>query len=95
MLGIAAATFGFFGAHAVVSSWVGRRAQSARALASAFYLFFFYMGSSILGSGSGLMWEFGQWHAVAIFLGFVIAVSFAIALRLRGLKPLAANLGKP
>jgi YNFM family putative membrane transporter len=95
MLGIAVATFGFFGAHAVVSSWVGRRAQSARALASAFYLFFFYLGSSVLGSGSGLMWEFGQWHAVAIFLGFVIAVSFAIALRLRGLKPLAINMGRP
>lgn len=95
MLGIALATFGFFGAHAVVSSWVGRRAQSARALASAFYLFFFYLGSSVLGSGSGLMWEFGQWHAVAIFLGFVIAVSFAIALRLRALKPLAINAGKP
>jgi YNFM family putative membrane transporter len=95
MLGIAVATFGFFGAHAVVSSWVGRRAQSARALASAFYLFFFYLGSSVLGSGSGLMWEFGQWHAVAIFLGFVVAVSFAVALKLRALKPLAINAGRP
>jgi YNFM family putative membrane transporter len=95
MLGIAVATFGFFGAHAVVSSWVGRRAQSARALASALYLFFFYMGSSVLGSGSGLMWEIGQWPAVAAFLGFVVALSFAIALRLRGLAPLPANIGRP
>jgi YNFM family putative membrane transporter len=95
MLGIAVATFGFFGAHAVVSSWVGRRAQSARALASALYLFFFYLGSSALGSGSGLMWEIGQWPAVAAFLGFVIALSLAIALRLRGLVPLAVNIGRP
>jgi YNFM family putative membrane transporter len=95
MLGIAIVTFGFFGAHAVVSSWVGRRAQSARALASAFYLFFFYMGSSVLGSGSGLMWEFGQWPAVAAFLGFITVLSLAIALRLRWLTPLPANVGKP
>jgi len=95
MLGIALATFGFFGAHAVVSSWVGRRAQSARALASALYLFFFYLGSSVLGSGSGLMWEIGQWPAVAALLGFVVALSFAIALRLRRLAPLPANIGRP
>jgi YNFM family putative membrane transporter len=95
MLGIAIVTFGFFGAHAVVSSWVGRRAQSARALASAFYLFFFYMGSSVLGSGSGLMWEFGQWPAVAAFLGFITVLSLAITLRLRWLTPLPANVGKP
>jgi YNFM family putative membrane transporter len=95
MLGIALATFGFFGAHAVVSSWVGRRAQSARALASALYLFFFYLGSSLLGSGSGLMWEIGQWPAVAAFLGLVVALSFAIALKLRALAPLPANIGRP
>jgi MFS transporter, YNFM family, putative membrane transport protein len=95
MLGIATATFGFFGAHAVVSSWVGRRAQRARALASALYLFFFYMGSSVLGSGSGLMWEFGQWPAVAAFLGFVVAVSLAISLRLRWLTPLPVNAHRP
>jgi YNFM family putative membrane transporter len=79
----------------VVSSWVGRRAQSARALASALCLFFFYMGSSLLGSGSGLMWEIGQWPAVAALLGFVVALSFAIALRLRRLAPLPANIGRP
>jgi YNFM family putative membrane transporter len=95
MLGIGIVTFGFFGAHAVVSSWVGRRAQSARALASALYLFFFYLGSSALGSGSGLMWEIGQWPAVAALLGVVVALSLAIALRLRRLTPLPANIGRP
>jgi YNFM family putative membrane transporter len=95
MLGIATATFGFFGAHAVVSSWVGRRAQNARALATALYLFFFYMGSSAMGSGSGLMWEFGQWPAVAAFLGLVVALSLAIALRLRRLTPLPINAHRP
>jgi YNFM family putative membrane transporter len=39
MLGIVAITFGFFGGHSIVSSWVGRRAGAAKAQASSMYLF--------------------------------------------------------
>ncbi|RZM09441.1 MAG: MFS transporter, partial [Sphingomonas sp.] len=48
--GIAVVTIGFFGAHSIASAWVGRRAQGSRGQAAAFYLFFYYMGSSVLGS---------------------------------------------
>ncbi len=41
-LGLAIFTFGFFGAHAVASGWVSRRARTAKAQASALYLFSFY-----------------------------------------------------
>ena len=34
ILGVALCTLGFFGGHSVASSWVGRRALRARALAS-------------------------------------------------------------
>jgi len=37
-------TFGFFGGHSIVSSWVGRRAGNAKAQASSMYLFAYYLG---------------------------------------------------
>lgn len=54
ILGIVAITFGFFGGHSIVSSWVGRRAGAAKAQASSVYLFCYYMGSSIAGASGGL-----------------------------------------
>ncbi|WP_280954736.1 MFS transporter [Paludibacterium denitrificans] len=69
MLGIALFTFGFFGGHSVASSWVGRRTLRAKALASAFYLTAYYLGSSLLGSFSGLMWRFDGWVGVAGIIG--------------------------
>jgi hypothetical protein len=38
LLGVALLTVGFFAAHSVASSWVGRRARVAHAQASALYL---------------------------------------------------------
>jgi YNFM family putative membrane transporter len=89
--GIALFTFGFFGSHSVTSSWVGRRAQAPQALASALYLFFYYLGSSIVGSFSGLMWESRGWHGVVIALGGCLVVALSVALRLRRLEPVPAK----
>ncbi|WP_051228971.1 MFS transporter [Paludibacterium yongneupense] len=93
MLGIALFTFGFFGGHSVASSWIGRRALRARALASAFYLTAYYLGSSLLGTFSGLMWRYGGWNGVAAILGFALAILLWLALRLRTLLPLASVPG--
>ena len=49
-------TIGFFGAHSVASSWVGRRATRDRAHATALYLFAYYLGSSVLGSLGGVVY---------------------------------------
>jgi MFS family permease len=46
--GIALATFGFFGAHSVLSSWVTLRAPHSKAQSSSLYLFSYYLGSSIV-----------------------------------------------
>jgi YNFM family putative membrane transporter len=66
--GIALFTFGFFGGHSVASSWIGRRAQRGKALASAFYLTAYYLGSSVVGSFSGLLWGMGKWNGVAAMI---------------------------
>jgi YNFM family putative membrane transporter len=88
LLGIALYTFGFFATHSVASSWVGRRATTFKAVASALYLFCYYMGSSVMGSATGIMWERGGWHGVVAVLGAALVLALVIALRLRTAAPL-------
>ena len=66
--GIALATIGFFGAHSIASAWVGRRAAANRGQAAALYLFFYYLGSSLLGSAGGFAWTHAGWPGVAAVL---------------------------
>lgn len=88
VLGMGLFTFGFFASHSVASSWVGRRAQEPKALASAIYLFFYYLGSSVLGSFSGTVWSAAGWPGVVALLGGTLCVGFLIGVKLRGLAPL-------
>ena len=89
VLGMGLFTFGFFASHSVASSWVGRRAQAPQALASAIYLCFYYLGSSVIGSFCGVVWSAAGWAGVVGLLGATLGIAFVIALRLRGLAPLA------
>lgn len=86
-LGVILVTFGFFAAHSVTSSWVGRRAKDHRALASAIYLTGYYLGASVLGSATGLIWQWGAWYGLMAVLGAVLLLCMLIALKLRGLVP--------
>jgi YNFM family putative membrane transporter len=92
VLGIALFTAGFFAAHSVASSWVGRRAHRAPAQASALYLLSFYVGSSVAGPLGGAAWSAGRWPEVmALALG-LLALALVVSLRLRGTPPLAPPL---
>ncbi|HET7564147.1 MAG TPA: MFS transporter, partial [Gemmatimonadaceae bacterium] len=82
ILGLAVVTFGFFGAHSVASSWVGLRAQHGRAQASALYLFFYYLGSSIAGWAGGIFWSAWGWWGVAGFVGALLVIALLVALGL-------------
>jgi MFS transporter, YNFM family, putative membrane transport protein len=86
--GMAFFTFGFFGGHATASSWVGRRARSPQALASGLYLFFYYLGSSVIGSFSGNLWTNSGWSGVVEGLGLLLTIALGISVYLRGLAPL-------
>lgn len=90
LAGMAMFTFGFFASHSVASSWVGMRARAPQALASAMYLFFYYLGSSVVGSLCGLAWSGAGWPGVVGLLALALGVAFLIALHLRTLAPLAA-----
>jgi MFS transporter, YNFM family, putative membrane transport protein len=77
--GITILTVGFFGAHSIASSWVGRRAVRDRAHATALYLFAYYLGSSVLGSLGGLVYGTGGWIGTVVAVAAVLAVALAIA----------------
>ena len=87
--GVAMFTYGFFATHSVASSWVGRRATTNKSLASALYLFFYYLGSSVIGSATGIMWGRAAWPGVVTVLGAALLLALMVALKLRNLAPLA------
>ena len=84
--GVALFTFGFFGAHATASGWVGARASERRALAAALYLTGYYLGASIPGSLVGLAWSGGRWPGVSLAVGGCVLAVFGLALYLRRLE---------
>ncbi len=97
--GIVVITFGFFGGHSIVSSWVGRRAGRHKAHASAAYLFVYYLGSSVAGVAGGVFYATHGWMGVASFVAALCAAGLAVAWRLYYLPPLplpqAAQLEPP
>ena len=91
LAGMALLTFGFFASHSVASSWVARRAKAPRALASALYLFFYYLGSSAIAPIAGWTWTRAGWPGVVGLLSVALGLALAIALHLRPLVPLGAE----
>ncbi|TWC16494.1 MULTISPECIES: MFS transporter [unclassified Pseudomonas] len=84
-------TFGFFGAHSVASSWIGRRALTAKGQASSLYLFSYYAGSSVAGTAGGVAWHLGGWNGVGLFIGALLLVALSVALKLAKLPVLPGN----
>jgi MFS transporter, YNFM family, putative membrane transport protein len=91
ILGVAVVTVGYFGAHSIASSWVGRRGRASRAQAAAFYLFFLYVGSSVLGWAGGIAWSRAGWIGIASFTGVLVVAALLVGLRLVAVKPLPEN----
>jgi YNFM family putative membrane transporter len=91
VIGVLIFTFGFFGAHSVASSWIGRRAVKAKGQASSLYLFSYYVGSSVAGTGGGMFWHYAGWNGIGVFIGVLLLVALAVAVRLAKLPPLATH----
>ncbi|HEU0196717.1 MAG TPA: MFS transporter [Nevskiaceae bacterium] len=86
-LGLGGVTFGFFGGHSIISSWVGRRAGATKAQASSLYLFAYYMGSSFCGAGGGLFYASHGWNGVSAFVGILLGAALVIGIGLKYLTP--------
>lgn len=78
-LGLALFTFGFFGAHAVASGWVSRRARTAKGQASALYLFSFYVGSTVIAPAAGLLWPRFAWPGVTAATAALLLLALLVA----------------
>jgi YNFM family putative membrane transporter len=92
ILGIAIFTFGFFGSHSIASSWVGRRAKTAKAQASSLYLFFYYSGSSIAGTAGGYFWSNYGWSGVIGFIIILLLLAFPLSIKLSSIRPNALQV---
>ena len=78
VVGVGIFTCGFFSSHAIASSWVGRRALTAKAQASSLYLFAYYLGSSLSGTIGGLFWQHFGWNGVATMITLLLVVAFVV-----------------
>ena len=82
LVGMLVLTTGFFAAHSVTSSWVGRRARRARAQAASLYLFSYYGGSRIAGTLGGVFLSYWHWNGIGWFIAAMLATGVLIALYL-------------
>jgi YNFM family putative membrane transporter len=93
LAGLLVVTVGFFAAHSVASSWVGRRASmlaaGSPAVASSLYLFAYYLGSSLGGAAGGVAYDLGGWPAVVAYVTALFAGALGLALTLRRIGALA------
>lgn len=91
IIGMLMFCFGFFGAHSVASSWIGRRATTAKGQASSLYLFCYYVGSSVAGTLGGVAWHYAGWNGIGLFIGTLLTIALAVAAKLAKLQPLGTH----
>lgn len=85
IVGLVIFTGGYFGAHAIASSWAPVLADpESRAQAPSLYYFAFYVGSSLFGWALGIVFGQAGWGwflAIVIFMGLLAAAIAAVLLR--------------
>lgn len=68
VVGLGVLTFGFFGAHTTASRIVSVSVRSGKSTATSLYWLFYYVGSSIIGTVSGIFLSAWSWN------GFIIGL---------------------
>ena len=69
----------FFGCHSIGLSWVSKNATHARGQAVALYLFFYYMGGSVIGFVNGFVFHSMGWQGMTGFIIALLAVGAVVA----------------
>lgn len=88
-IGMMLFTAGFFAAHSVASSWIGRRARRAKGQASSLYLFCYYVGSSVAGTLGGVFWHSFGWRGVVAFISVMLLLALLVVHYLKKLPEAA------
>jgi YNFM family putative membrane transporter len=95
--GFAALAIGFFVIHGLASGWVAVRAHAAgvgTGQAVAFYLFSYYVGSSVFGTWGGQAWSLAGWTGVAVLCGTLVLVCCVLAAALHRIPSLVEPGGR-
>ncbi|WP_323100353.1 MFS transporter [Intrasporangium sp. YIM S08009] len=80
VVGLLVFTAGFFAAHATASAWVGARATTGRAQATALYNVAYYSGSAVVGWLLGYAWSGRGWAGVVASVVTLALVALGVAL---------------
>ncbi|MBV1708173.1 MAG: MFS transporter [Hyphomicrobiales bacterium] len=82
--GVILFTAAFFGCHAIGLAWVSKNARQAKGQATAFYLFSYYIGGSIVGYVAGLIFVRFDWTGLASFLSALLIGAIGVTRVLQG-----------
>lgn len=91
IVGLGALTVGFFIIHGLASGWVTARAHASGnspGQATAFYLFCYYVGSSVFGNLGSTAWTHAGWTGVAMLATGLLTIACLLALTLRRIPAL-------
>lgn len=80
VLGLGLMTFAFFGTHTLASRIVSVHAGQMKSSATSIYWLFYYAGSSLVGSFSGIVLSHYGWGSFMEFLFVLLAVAWIISL---------------
>jgi YNFM family putative membrane transporter len=86
IVGLGALTVGFFIIHGLASGWVTARAHASgtsTGQAAAFYLFSYYVGSSVFGNLGSTTWTHTGWIGVVVLATALLLVACILAATLR------------
>lgn len=81
IVGLGLITFSFFSTHTMASRIVSTKAQTARSSATCLYWLFYYAGSSIMGTLSGVIFARYGWFAFVEVMMAVTCLLFMTSLR--------------
>jgi len=76
--GLGVFTFTFFGAHAIASRVVAQYIPSERSTSISIYLLFYYLGSSMLGTVTGIVMHHWGWTAFILSLNVLVFLGVSL-----------------
>lgn len=80
ILGLGLFTFAFFGTHTMASRIVSAHAAFAKSTATSIYWLFYYAGSSLIGSLTGIVFTRYGWNLFVELLLVLIVIALVVAL---------------
>jgi len=83
IFGLAILTFGFFGSHSAACSWTGKVASlKLKASALSLYMFFYYIGGSVIGAVGGIFFKNYGWTGIVLMVILLLIGALAVCFQL-------------